>query len=521
MRIPRHLWMLLAAVALVAIAARVLPMPRNVDDSFITFRYARNLVEGHGFVYNEGVRTLGTTTPLYTLIMAGMATLLQGDSYPFYALSINALADALNAALLALIAYRITQSPYPAAVMGLLWAVAPRSVTFAIGGMETSVFILWMLAATWAYLDNRRAWVGFFAGLGILTRPDAALWILPLGLWQLIADLRDTDRNGWAKLPLATWGAGLAVLLPWILFAWSYFGSPLPNSLGAKRVAYHVKDFDALVTLLQRYATPFMEFDTFGQTGAITGAVLYVMLNLFALLYVPRRAHRAMPLLLYAWVYIVAFSVANPQMFRWYFVPPMPAWMLGSLIGLWSLVDAIHGRVRSEWLLRGAALAMLLGWGGLLLNAWDWQPDHGPQRPAPAMAWHKLELHYQDVGTQLRDEFGTDPTVRVASADIGAIGYFSRATIIDTVGLVTPELSAYYPFDDAIRVQGNDEQNYAIPPALILDTQPAYFVTMEAFVRLGLEQTPAFTENYTLLREIPTDYYGTGVRLYARNDLLE
>jgi hypothetical protein len=43
---------------------------------------------------------------------------------------------------------------------------------------------------------------------------------------------------------------------------------------------------------------------------------------------------------------------------------------------------------------------------------------------------------------------------------------------------------------------------------------------MEAFVRLGLLQEPAFTENYTLLREIPTGYYGTGVQLYTRNDLI-
>jgi hypothetical protein len=147
------------------------------------------------------------------------------------------------------------------------------------------------------------------------------------------------------------------------------------------------------------------------------------------------------------------------------------------------------------------------------IHAWDVHPDHEPDRPAPNMAWHKIELLYQQIGAELREKYGATPETRVGSADIGAIGYFSRATIVDTVGLVTPALSKYYPVPPSLIVQG---QNYAIPPQLIDDTQPAYLVTMEAFVRLGLEQDPLFKSNYDLLKEIPTDFYGTGMRLYGK-----
>lgn len=519
----RVFWLFLILIVVIAIAARTLPTPRNVDDSFITFRYARNLIEGHGFVYNEGVRTLGTTTPLYTLLMASLALLFRADAFPYYAMTVNALADGANVILLALIVYRVTQSIYPAWVIALVWALAPQSVTFAIGGMETSVNILWMLAATWAFVNGRNLWVGVFAALGLLTRPDAALWILPLGLWQLVASQVEADpdnRPRWQRLPWSTWGAGLVVLLPWVIFSMSYFGSPLPNSLGAKSVSYHEITFGALVALIQRYATPFMDFDTFGTFGTLVGALGYLVLNAVALLNVFRREHRLMPFLLYAWLYFIVFSVANPLMFRWYYVPPLPAWIFGIVVGAWSIIQPLSERTRPRAIQIGATVVMMGLWGGMQLNAWDWQPEHGSQRPAPQMAWHELELHYRTIGDYLHDELGTTAETRVASADIGVIGYFSRATIIDTVGLVTPELSAYYPFDDAIRLKGDDEQNYAIPPALILDTQPDYFVTMEGFVRLGLLQMPEFTEQYTLIREIPTDYYGTGVHLYARNDML-
>ena len=41
------------------------------DDPFITYRYSWNLIHGNGFVYNPGQRVLSTTTPFFTLFLAG------------------------------------------------------------------------------------------------------------------------------------------------------------------------------------------------------------------------------------------------------------------------------------------------------------------------------------------------------------------------------------------------------------------------------------------------------------------
>ena len=40
------------------------------DDAFISFRYAKNLVEGHGLVYNIGERVEGYTNFLWTLLLS-------------------------------------------------------------------------------------------------------------------------------------------------------------------------------------------------------------------------------------------------------------------------------------------------------------------------------------------------------------------------------------------------------------------------------------------------------------------
>jgi len=46
----------------------------RTDDSYITFRYGGNIARGAGWVYNEGERVPGSTSPLWTLISAASSS---------------------------------------------------------------------------------------------------------------------------------------------------------------------------------------------------------------------------------------------------------------------------------------------------------------------------------------------------------------------------------------------------------------------------------------------------------------
>ncbi len=560
--IPRRVLAIAIILALIAITARLLPGPRTIDDAFITFRYSRNIVEGQGFVYNIGNPSLGTTTPLFTLLMAAISAVTGQQDFQWYAIIVSAIADAITCVLLYLITRRLTGNDWLSAAPGLLWAISPASVTFAVGGMETSVNILWMVSATAAYVlrpplisseqteewdrtfNRRQILIGILAGLGFLTRIDAALWIGPLFLFQLV----DVFRTGKGKsflrrIPLQTWFAFVIVLLPWFAFSTIYFGSPFPRSLSAKTVAYVMAPGTALVTLIQNYTTPFYENATIKGSGLFILMVVYLMLSLIGLLFTARRLPRLLPFLIYPWIYITVFSIANPLIFRWYNAPPLPALCLSLFTGVFAVISGIStGRADVELVQTNLGkvyrkkapstdpqpakpnrLLPLVGviallWVFTSVNGWVLHPDHGLDRPAPEMAWHKIELYYQEIATQLRDEYKVTPTTLVASGDIGVIGYFSRATILDTVGLVTPAVSKYYPIPKELIAK---DQNYAIPPQLILDDQPQYLVAMESMVRLGLEKNATFKQEYKLIRDIPTDFYGTGMYLYQRQAALK
>src|SRR3989337_1683613 len=72
------------------------PGPRTIDDAYITFRYAQNLIAGEGLVYNPGEAVLGTTTPVYAVLLAGLGLFSGGGhaAHPTPAPALHAPADA-------------------------------------------------------------------------------------------------------------------------------------------------------------------------------------------------------------------------------------------------------------------------------------------------------------------------------------------------------------------------------------------------------------------------------------------
>ena len=507
-------WLLVAVLVIIALLARLVPGERTVDDAYITFRYARNIVEGNGFVYNvpstgsgHGERVLGTTTPLYTLLMAALSLLTGSRDFPAIALIVNALAGGFSVGMLYGLSKRFAGHPIPAATVALLWALAPFSVSFAVGGMETDLTIGLLIAAAYTYLAERPRAMAVLSALALLARPDTAILLGPLWLGLILAERRIPWREGLI---------GLVILAPWLIFGTLYFGSPITNSVSAKSVVYLLPSGSAFLRLLQHYATPFIEQNVLPPAGIFVALVVYCGLCALGSINALHRDRKAWPLVAYPFVYFGVFALANPLIFRWYLSPPVPFYFLLIVTGVWTVacdLGKLLGRhaAKLQYAVFGLFATAALA---LTLNAWTLHPDHGPDRPAPEMAWFGGEIVYRQIALDLKDQLG--PGDVVAIADIGTFGYYSGAYILDPVGLISPDSSRYYPVPPEQHANA-----LAIPTQLILDRQPSYVILLEAYIRHTLLESDAFNAQYELLDTIETDILESSAFMVFRRSGLD
>jgi len=508
------------SVAALAFGLRILPGPRTIDDAYITFRYARNLLRGDGPVYNAGERVLGTTTPLYMGLLSALALPAGGSGAPFpdIAAAVNALADALACLVLIGIGASLRHEAAGWAA-ALAWAVSPVSVTFAVGGLETSVYILLLLTVLYCRLREKLVVMSVASGLAFLTRPDALILIALI--WAELAYAlvrREGFRNGVRRLFVVSLPFGM-IAGAWLAFAAAYYGTLLPHSVLAKSIAYRLDPGSALVRLIQHYGTPFDEHLTFGSIVLIVTAPLYLFLSLVGILSArkQRPGSGAAAGLAFPWAYLVIFAAANPLIFRWYLAPPSPFLLISIFMGVAALLglplESPHPRIRRILFAALAGMAVLSS-----ARNWTLAPDHGPDRPAPQMAYIRLELVYRKVAEDLQPRIR--PGWTVAAGDVGVLGYLLDARILDLVGLNSPESVAYYPLPASMYAT-----IYAVPPDLVLDALPEIVVLQEGHARNGLLKDRRFIDRYDLCGTYPAEVYGGNPSLiytmlvYCRKDL--
>jgi hypothetical protein len=274
-------------------------------------------------------------------------------------------------------------------------------------------------------------------------------------------------------------------------------------------MTYRLEPYSALIRLLQHYATPFMDANWLGAAGIALGLFLYPFLALVGSRRLLKSQPSLWPWIIYPWVYLLVFSIPNPLIFRWYLTPPLPVYFLVIFCGLEGLLTSF---LRQRVVVARLVFAGFLVWAlASSLSEWRLTLDHGPTRPAPEMAFIKLELLYRQAADIVSPYL--DSTKTLAAGDVGVLGFYTPARILDTVGLNSAESLLYYPLDASYYVI-----NYAIPSKLILEQNPDAVVVLEVYGRKTFLVDPVFQKRYKLLKTLPTDIYGSqGMLIFVRN----
>jgi hypothetical protein len=380
------------------------------DDAYVTFRYARNLAEGQGFVFNPGQRVLGTTAPLFALLLAPLYALF-GDAVASCAVAISACAVGMQAWLL----QALVRPQLPRTATVLAGAVAlglADSVSWL--ALETHLAYTLGLASVYCAARARPVWAGVLLGLAFVARHDMLLW----GPWVLWL-LRPGTRLAAAPRVLAP---AAAIALAWLAFALIYFGQPLPQTLGAK--------FQTSSAL--GYVTHYGEL--FSRVPGIVGLPAPLRWACAGLAFAsgarlalgPVPALR--PVLGFALSLLLAYVVLRP--------PASQHWHLyGATLGLRvAMVAGLCGvlELRRTGQPRGARLA--LGLGAALcatLGVGLWQRSDSFARERWLGERHR---RYEQVARYVNDH--VPPGGRFMATEIGTLGYLTDRLMVDPFGLV-------------------------------------------------------------------------------------
>jgi arabinofuranosyltransferase len=224
-----------------ALAALGFPL-EGVDDANIIFVYARNLVNGAGFVYTPGFeRVEGFTSLLWTLVSAS----IQGISsrrHELLTLAVSLLLTGVTVWSVLRTVFETTRAPLARAAAAL-WVLAQSSF-FAWSFATLMDLTLWsaLLAlgvravlAPGLEVEQRAPRLAGIIALMVLTRPEALLVgpaLVALAGFQAFE--RDVPLGRIARslaLPIVAFVVVAACLT---VFRLSYFGYPLPNTYYAK-----------------------------------------------------------------------------------------------------------------------------------------------------------------------------------------------------------------------------------------------------------------------------------------------
>ena len=215
------------------------------DDAFISFRYVRNLLEGHGLVFNPGERVEGYSNFLWVLELAAIWRVLgvaPDDAAPW----LSAAFTAGTVGALAWWVYRLPSLRNRGLVGWMALGLVCSSATFAVwtsgGGLETRQFTFFIVLAVVClslYRDRRAGLLAASLSLAgaALTRPEGPLIAVCCFGWFFVQRMADTKRMrvGWREL--AYLAAPFVILVAaHFLFRYAYYGEWLPNTYYAKHV---------------------------------------------------------------------------------------------------------------------------------------------------------------------------------------------------------------------------------------------------------------------------------------------
>lgn len=408
----------------------------TLDDPWIHLTFARNLVEYGSFSYfkNEIV-TAGSTSPIYTLVLAAGFLLTKNEMILSYILGI------LFFALSVYSFYQLSHISFPKENWLALGAVfvflLDRWMNFiSVSGMETTMYIFLLITCFYYYRKRNAVLFAVFFGLTLWSRPDAVAFIAAVIVDYVIFLLLkkrshklNEEINEFTKQEL------IKIAIIFLLIVAAYFamnlalsGSIMPNTYEAK-LTYYSPEFRSRADFLKN------EVWSYYTDSVYILLIIPFIIGLLKIIYDSVKSKYNTFLLpalfIFALVFIYWYKLPYAHRFGRYMMPIIPFYILIFTYGTREFLLVLYRYFKDRSIINTLSYVFLLI--VILYSA----SAYYTQRELYADQTHHISIRQVATAKWLRDH--TPEGSIVATHDVGAIGYYSNRKIIDVAGLINPE----------------------------------------------------------------------------------
>jgi hypothetical protein len=449
-----------SVVLFAAFSAATLTTGFPLDDAWIHQTYARNLAQRGEWSFLPGVPSAGSTSPLWTVLLAvGHLNLIPPYVWTMFLGFIALTGLAMYGEKLFRAAGGEVFRVVPLA--GIFLAVEWHLVWAAASGMESILFALWIIGVFYLLSDSqpRAIWIGFLAGASAWVRPDGITLLGPAVF--VLALAQPNWRTRWVEGVRTVLGFMIG-FAPYLLFNHLVSGSWFPNTFYAKQAEYAIYQQIPLVERVLSLAV----LPLIGAGILLLPGVVYSVWRA-----VQHKKLIILSMILWWLGYTILYAVRLPVTYQHgrYLIPAMPVYFILGLIGTAWLLRSITWRGRLGFVIPRAV-------GGMIAAVSLSFFVLGGQQYARDVAIIETEM----VRTARWISEETEPNALIAAHDIGALGYFGQRNLLDLAGLISPEVIPF--IRDEVRLSEYLDQSgvdYLVTfpdwyPILVERGQPLY-----------------------------------------------
>lgn len=397
-----------------------------LDDSWIHLQYARTIFEGTPWEYSPEYPSTGSTSPLWSAILS-LVFFFTSDQYGIvWSVYIISTTFYIGCTYLAgRIVTNYLEHPGWGYMTMSAFVLIPRNTWLMLSGMETPLFVFILLFSIWL-LDKKETQydlvLGVVAGLAFLSRPEGILIALCIPIRFLIIVLRREASKERFGLFILSGIFAILVAAPWILHCLVTTGYPLPDTFYVK---VHVPQAFEIIAWDNHWS-----------------AIVYSMLHM------PLAIFLGWILVIKGKPFVLVIPVTLTVLYRIctpyaavinnsrYLVPVIDLFLIVAITSAaWSLkfIWKKIGEIDYERELNYTTIFLLA-----FVIITPMISPYISQAPFFGKAVGNINDMQVNIGHWLNEN--TPPDAVFATHDVGALRFFSERTLIDIVGLVSPDI---------------------------------------------------------------------------------